>query len=51
VILGAGLLWYGLKGRHHIGTLASHAISGIDGVAQAKIAQREGVRPAPTVNS
>jgi len=24
-ILGSGLLWYGLKGRHHIGTLASHA--------------------------
>jgi urea carboxylase system permease len=24
VILGAGLLWYGLKGRQHIGTLASH---------------------------
>jgi urea carboxylase system permease len=25
VILGAGLLWYGLKGRHHIGTLSSHS--------------------------
>ncbi len=25
VIMGSGLLWYGLKGRHHIGTLASHA--------------------------
>jgi hypothetical protein len=24
VILGAGLAWYGLKGRRHIGTLASH---------------------------
>ncbi|MDE2250520.1 MAG: amino acid permease [Gammaproteobacteria bacterium] len=24
VILGAGLGWYALKGRHHIGTLASH---------------------------
>jgi urea carboxylase system permease len=24
VILGAGLVWYGLKGRRHIGTLASH---------------------------
>ncbi|MBJ8346695.1 APC family permease [Antrihabitans sp. YC2-6] len=24
-ILGVGLLWYGVKGRHHIGTLASHA--------------------------
>ena len=27
-ILGAGLLWYGSKGRHHIGTLASHAVAG-----------------------
>ena len=26
VILGAGLLWYAIKGRHHIGTLASHAV-------------------------
>jgi urea carboxylase system permease len=25
VILGAGLLWYVIKGRNHIGTLASHA--------------------------
>jgi urea carboxylase system permease len=25
VILGAGLCWYAVKGRHHIGTLASHA--------------------------
>jgi amino acid transporter len=25
VILGSGLLWYAVKGRHHIGTLASHA--------------------------
>jgi amino acid transporter len=25
VILGAGLGWYAVKGRHHIGTLASHA--------------------------
>jgi len=25
VIMGSGLLWYGIKGRHHIGTLASHA--------------------------
>ncbi|MDT5149723.1 MAG: hypothetical protein QOI01_1456, partial [Mycobacterium sp.] len=25
VILGFGLLWYGVKGRHHIGTLESHA--------------------------
>jgi len=27
VILGAGLCWYAIKGRHHIGTLASHAAS------------------------
>lgn len=26
VILGCGLLWYGFKGRHHIGTLASHTL-------------------------
>src|SRR5690242_658932 len=26
VILGAGLVWYGVKGRHHIGTLQSHAV-------------------------
>jgi len=26
VILGAGLLWFALKGRHHIGTLAAHAM-------------------------
>ncbi len=33
LILGAGLLWYGLRGRHHIGTLASHAATGaIDAV-------------------
>jgi amino acid transporter len=25
VILGAGLAWYGLRGRHHVGTLSSHA--------------------------
>ncbi len=27
VILGSGLLWYALKGRHHIGTLASHTLA------------------------
>ena len=32
-ILGTGLLWYGLKGRHHIGTLASHAIGARNDVA------------------
>lgn len=26
VIVGSGLLWYALKGRHHIGTLKSHAV-------------------------
>ena len=25
IILGAGLLWYAVKGRHHIGCLESHA--------------------------
>jgi len=28
VILGSGLIWYGVKGRLQIGTLASHAASG-----------------------
>jgi urea carboxylase system permease len=37
VILGAGLLWYGIKGRHHIGTLASHAEVGMSDVAQAQV--------------
>jgi len=27
IILGFGLLWYGVKGRHHIGTLESHAVA------------------------
>jgi len=27
VILAVGLVWYVVKGRHHIGTLASHAIT------------------------
>ncbi|MBS0396973.1 MAG: amino acid permease, partial [Proteobacteria bacterium] len=26
VILGTGLAWYGLRGRHHVGTLSSHAV-------------------------
>jgi len=30
VILGAGLLWYAWRGRHHIGTLASHAVGTSD---------------------
>ncbi len=30
VILGAGLCWYGVKGRHHIGTLASHTLTAAD---------------------
>src|SRR5262252_7147608 len=30
VILGTGLLWYGFKGRHHIGTLASHALASLN---------------------
>jgi urea carboxylase system permease len=30
-ILGSGLLWYGLKGRRNIGTLASHSLAGTNG--------------------
>jgi len=37
VILGAGLLWYGFKGRNHIGTLASHAAASTNDLMQAKI--------------
>jgi len=37
VILGAGLLWYGVKGRRHIGTLASHAVVTMNDAAQANI--------------
>ncbi|MEP6886146.1 MAG: amino acid permease [Gammaproteobacteria bacterium] len=33
VILGAGLLWYGFKGRHHIGTLASHSANSTNDIA------------------
>jgi urea carboxylase system permease len=29
-ILGAGLLWYGIKGRNHIGTLESHAATKVE---------------------
>jgi hypothetical protein len=36
VILGAGLLWYLFRGRHHIGCLASHAAPGTSELAQAK---------------
>jgi urea carboxylase system permease len=37
VILGAGLLWYFVKGRHHIGTLRSHAA--------ATVAEAEAQKP------
>jgi len=37
VILGAGLLWYAFKGRHHIGTLASHVAASTNDVVPAKI--------------
>ncbi len=37
VILGAGLLWYGLKGRHGIGTLAAHAADAPQGDAPAAL--------------
>ena len=36
-ILGTGLLWYVLKGRHHIGTLASHTVVTTSDAAQANI--------------
>ena len=39
VILGAGLWWYAVKGRHHIGTLASHTLS----AAAAPQAGQEGI--------
>ena len=32
IILGAGLLWYFVKGRNHIGTLKSHAAESVPGV-------------------
>ena len=37
VILGAGLLWYAVKGRHHIGTLASHAVTTMTEAAPADV--------------
>jgi len=30
-------LWYGFKGRNHIGTLASHAAASTNDLVQAKI--------------
>ena len=32
-ILGAGLTWYAVRGRHSIGTLASHAATPVAGDA------------------
>ena len=40
VILGAGLLWFGFKGRHHIGTLASHAATPADSAAESEASTR-----------
>ncbi len=37
VILGAGLGWYAVKGRHHIGTLASHAVTAAADAPQAEV--------------
>lgn len=37
IILGAGLWWYAAKGRYHIGTLASHAVTTTTDAPQAKI--------------
>ena len=48
VILGTGLLWYGLRGRHHIGTLASHALAGLREVAQAKPCRCAAIDRRPT---
>ncbi|HVS77276.1 MAG TPA: amino acid permease [Steroidobacteraceae bacterium] len=36
VIFGAGLWWYAVKGRHHIGTLASHTLGTDAGPPQAE---------------
>ncbi len=36
VIFGAGLWWYAAKGRHHIGTLASHTLSVSAGSSRAE---------------
>ncbi len=33
-ILGAGLVWYAITGRHHVGTLASHTLTAGDGSLQ-----------------
>jgi len=37
VILGSGLWWYAAKGRHHIGTLASHAVTTKSDAAHARV--------------
>ena len=37
VILGAGLGWYAVKGRHHIGTLAAHAVTANAGAPRADV--------------
>ena len=36
-ILGAGLLWYALRGRYHIGCLASHAVGDPGNAVAAKV--------------
>jgi amino acid transporter len=37
IILGAGLSWYAAKGRHHIGTLASHSVTTSPGASSDRI--------------
>jgi len=46
IILGAGLWWYAIKGRRHIGTLASHSlITDADSLAAQASPMSAGVRP------
>ncbi|TQC50479.1 amino acid permease [Rhodococcus sp. WS4] len=37
IILGLGLLWYAVKGRNHIGCLASHAASSKDEASESEL--------------
>ena len=41
VILGSGLLWFAIKGRHSIGTLASHAVEALPPADQERVADGE----------
>jgi urea carboxylase system permease len=46
VILGAGLLWYLFKGRHHIGCLASHAAPSASDLTRYAASVPQSQRPA-----